>query len=140
MAITIRKGKALETLNLTPLIDVVFLLLIFFLVATRFAQEDRELPVQLPTASNALPMTMEPNELVINVDANGVYVVRGTPMTVGALEEVVSKAVADNPIHQVVVIRSDRSTAVQSVVTIMDLCTKLKVPSYKISTDAPPAS
>jgi biopolymer transport protein ExbD len=53
---------------------------------------------------------------------------------------VVSKAVADNPIHQVVVIRSDRSTAVQSVVTIMDLCTKLKVPSYKISTDAPPAS
>ena len=85
-------------------------------------------------------MTMEPNELVINVDANGVYVVRGTPMTVEALEELVSKAVADNPIHQVVVIRSDRSTAVQSVVTIMDLCTKLKVPSYKISTDAPPAS
>lgn len=37
MAINIRKGKALEALNLTPLIDVVFLLLIFFLVATRFA-------------------------------------------------------------------------------------------------------
>ena len=77
MAINIRKGKALEALNLTPLIDVVFLLLIFFLVATRFAQEDRELPVKLPSASNALPMTMEPNEIVINVDAAGGYVVRG---------------------------------------------------------------
>lgn len=140
MAITIRKGKALEALNLTPLIDVVFLLLIFFLVATRFAQEDRELPVQLPSASSALPMTMEPNELVINVDANGDYIVRGKPMTLVVLEEVVSKAVADNPIHQVVVIRSDRSTAVQSVVTVMDLCTKLKVPSYKISTEPQPGS
>lgn len=140
MAINIRKGKALEALNLTPLIDVVFLLLIFFLVATRFAQEDRELPVKLPSASNALPMTMEPNEIVINVDAAGGYVVRGTPMTIEVLEEVLGKAVADNPIHQVVVIRSDRSTAVQSVVTVMDLCTKLKVPSYKISTDPAPAS
>ncbi len=71
MAIQIQKGRALDALNLTPLIDVVFLLLIFFLVATRFAQEDRELPVQLPAASSAMPMTMEPQELVVNIDQNG---------------------------------------------------------------------
>lgn len=138
MPITIRKGKALESLNLTPLIDVVFLLLIFFLVATRFAQEDRELPVQLPSAANALPMTMEPNELVVHVDREGNYMVNGKKVDLPGLEGVLRQAVADNPIGQVVIIRADKSAEVQPVVTIMDLCTLLKVPSYKLATEPEP--
>jgi biopolymer transport protein ExbD len=135
MTITIRKSKALESLNLTPLIDIVFLLLIFFLVATRFAQEDRELPVQLPSAANALPMTLEPNELIVNVDQSGTYIVQGTAMDLAGVERVVRQAVADNPIQQVVVIRGDKNVPLQAAVTLMDLCAKLKVPSYKISTE-----
>ena len=53
MAVKIKQGRALAALSMTPLIDVVFLLLIFFLVATRFEQEDRELDVVLPSASEA---------------------------------------------------------------------------------------
>jgi len=136
MAIQIKKGRALDSLNLTPLIDVVFLLLIFFLVATRFAQDDRELPVQLPSASNAVPMTMEPTELVVNVDSEGKYMVLGETMNLERVEAVLKKAVADNPVNQMVIIRGDRSVAFQAVVSIMDLCTKLKVPSYKISTES----
>ena len=45
MAVKIKQGRALAALSMTPLIDVVFLLLIFFLVATRFEQEDRALEV-----------------------------------------------------------------------------------------------
>lgn len=135
MSIQIKKGKALDSLSLTPLIDVVFLLLIFFLVATRFSQDDRELPVQLPSASNSVPMTLEPNELVVNVDASGQYMVRGERMALNRVEEILKQAVADNPIHQMVIIRSDKTVAFQAVVAIMDLCTKLKVPSYKISTE-----
>jgi biopolymer transport protein ExbD len=135
MAIQIKKGKALDALNLTPLIDVVFLLLIFFLVATRFAQDDRELPVQLPSASSAMPMTMEPTELVINIDANGQYMVLGERMQIDRVETVLRKAVADNPINQLVIVRGDKNVAFQAVVAVMDLCSKLRVPSYKISTD-----
>jgi biopolymer transport protein ExbD len=138
MSISIRRSKALDSLSLTPLIDVVFLLLIFFLVATRFAQEDRELPVTLPSAANALPMTMEPNELVINIDREGRYVVRGMPTDLAGVEQIVRQAVADNPVQQVVVIRGDKFSALQSAVTLMDLCTKLKVPSYKLSTEPQP--
>jgi biopolymer transport protein ExbD len=138
MTIKIRKSKALESLNLTPLIDIVFLLLIFFLVATRFAQEDRELPVQLPSAANALPMTLEPNELVINVDESGTYVVQGSPLDLSGVERVIRQAVADNPIQQVVVIRGDKNVRLQAAVTLMDMCAKLKVPSYKISTEPQP--
>jgi biopolymer transport protein ExbD len=135
MGIQLKKGRALDSLSLTPLIDVVFLLLIFFLVATRFAQDDRELPVQLPTAANAVPMTMEPSELVINVDSAGQYMVRGERMALDRVESVLKQAVADNPVNQMVIIRGDRTVAFQAVVAVMDLCTKLKVPSYKISTE-----
>lgn len=136
MAVTIKKGKALDSLNLTPLIDVVFLLLIFFLVATRFAQDDRELPVQLPSAASALPMTVEPTELVVNVDAAGQYMILGERMTLDKVEATLKRAVADNPLNQLVIIRGDRNVAFQAVVSVMDLCTKWKVPSYKISTEA----
>ncbi len=140
MPVTIRKGKALDYLNLTPLIDVVFLLLIFFLVATRFAQEDRELPVRLPTAANALPMTVEPDELVVHIDIRGKYTVHGQEMDLPNLEETIQKAVADNPLHQVVIIRTDRDAPVQWSVHVMDLCTKHKVPSYRLSTEPLPPS
>lgn len=136
MAIKIKKGRALDSLNLTPLIDVVFLLLIFFLVATRFAQDDRELPVQLPSAASAVPMTAEPTELVVNVDAAGGYMILGERMSLAKVETSLRRAVADNPINQMVIIRGDRNVAFQAVVSVMDLCTKLKVPSYKISTEA----
>ena len=136
MALQIKKGRALDSLNLTPLIDVVFLLLIFFLVATRFAQDDRELPVQLPSAASAVPMTAEPTELVINVDATGQYMILGEQVSLSKIEAILRRAVADNPINQMVIIRGDRNVAFQSVVSVIDLCTKLKVPSYKISTEA----
>jgi len=136
MAVQIKKGRALDSLNLTPLIDVVFLLLIFFLVATRFAQDDRELPLQLPSAASAMPMTAEPTELVINVDSAGQYMIGGERMSIERVEVVLRRSVTDNPINQIVVIRGDRNVAFQAVVSVLDLCTKLKVPSYKLSTEA----
>ena len=58
MPVAIKKGKALDLFNLTPMIDMVFLLLIFFLVSSEFAKDDaKEMPVDLPSASSALPMT-----------------------------------------------------------------------------------
>ena len=136
MATHIKKSRALDSLNLTPLIDVVFLLLIFFLVATRFAQDDRELPVQLPSAASAVPMTVEPTELVVNVDSSGQYMILGERMALEKVESTLQRAVADNPVNQMVIIRGDRNVAFQAIVSVMDLCTKLKVPSYKISTEA----
>ena len=71
MAIELKQGRVLGALSLTPLIDVVFLLLIFFLVASRLSQEDRQLDIALPSAANAMPMTVMPQELVVNVDVQG---------------------------------------------------------------------
>ena len=135
MAIQIKKGKALDSLNLTPLIDVVFLLLIFFLVATQFAQDDAQLPIKLPSAKNAVPMTVQPQELVVGIGEDGTYMVRGQRLNLAGLETMIAQAVVDNPIQQTVIVRGDKRVAFQSVVSVLDLCNRLKVPSYRITTE-----
>jgi len=81
-------------------------------------------------------MTAEPTELVVNVDATGQYMILGERMPLEKVEFVLKRAIADNPLNQMVIIRGDRNVAFQAVVSVLDLCTKLKVPSYKISTES----
>ncbi len=134
MGVKINKGKALESLSLTPLIDVVFLLLIFFLVTTQFAQEDYELAVVLPAASEAQPLIAEPKELFVNIDRQGDYVVDGRVMTRDEVEEVLRQAVANNPVNQSVVIRADKRVEFDYVVAIMNLCNRTGVRDYSVTT------
>ncbi|MFN9348229.1 MAG: ExbD/TolR family protein [Planctomycetota bacterium] len=132
MSFKIQKGKALDALNLTPLIDVVFLLLIFFLVATQFSQDDQQLPIQLPSAKNALPMTVQPEELVVSIGQDGTYMLRGQRLSLEQLEPLLAKSVLDNPVQQTVILRGDKRVEFQSIVSLIDLCNRLKVPSYRI--------
>ncbi len=134
MPVQLRRPRAFESLNLTPLIDVVFFLLVFFLVATRFEEEDKHLPVSLPSAANALPMTVEPEEIVINVSEKGDYYANGTLMNLVELEGYLQKAATNNPLQQTVTIRGDKKTVYQNVVNAMDLCSKLGLANYRIST------
>ena len=109
---------------MTPLIDVVFLLLIFFLVASRLNQEDRELDVPLPSAANAMPMTVEPQELIVNIDQRGSLYVNGEYMQSEQFEQLLRKSVLDNPLGQSVMIRADRAVPLQTPVSVMDICLK----------------
>lgn len=126
MAVKIKHSAALATLSLTPLIDVVFLLLIFFLVATRFAEEDREMELPLPEASEAMPLTMAPKEMFVNITASGEYFVGLQKMDEQELEQVLRRALADNP-HQTVTISADRNVAFQQVVTVGNLCNRVGI-------------
>jgi biopolymer transport protein ExbD len=134
MAVQIKKSDALGMLNMTPLIDVVFQLLIFFLVATRFAQEDRELDVTLPSASAAQPLIAEARELFVNIDRNGQYFVDGQMRSASDVERIMRQAVANNPANQSVIIRADKSVKFDSVVTIMDICNRTGVADYVVTT------
>ncbi len=134
MSVSIKKPIASAALSLTPLIDVVFLLLVFFLVASQFAREDMELPVKLPSASSALPMTIDPEILVVNVDATGQFFMEGTFLTLAELQMRIDQAVRDNPVNQTVVIRGDKTVPYQAVVDVLNVCHQAKVPSYKLTT------
>ena len=122
------------SIEMTPMIDMVFLLLIFFLVATRFAQEDREIDVPLPDASEAMPLTIAPKELFINIDQDGKFLVNGQILDADELEEVLVRAVTNNPVNQSVVIRSHKRAAVEYTVTAINLCKRAGIRDYMMNT------
>ncbi|MHB0955098.1 MAG: ExbD/TolR family protein [Pirellulaceae bacterium] len=134
MAVKINRGHSLASLSLTPLIDVVFLLNIFFLVAAQLAEENYELDVVLPAASEAQPLTVEPKELFINIDQHGEYFVQGRNLTRTEVEEVLRQAVANNPVSQSVVIRADRRVPFDYVVAVMNLCNRTGARDYSVTT------
>jgi biopolymer transport protein ExbD len=135
MTLELKKGNATSFLNLTPLIDVVFLLLVFFLVATRFAEEERKLEVVLPSAQEAMPMTVEPRQLIINIDDQGRYFVEGSRLTREELDRVIEHATVNNPLRQAVNLRADKRVPFDAVVQVLDLCKKHAVEQYSIDTD-----
>ncbi len=108
-------------IDLTPVIDMVFLLLIFFLVATTFHQSEREMQIALPIAGNTAPITTLLKELVVNVDQGGQIIVSGRRLSKDDFQGMVNAAVTANR-EQKVTIRGDRGTAYENVVAVLDIC------------------
>ena len=121
MIIRSNEQKLGLSIEMTPLIDMVFLLLIFFLVATTFRQEEREMQIALPVAKAAGPISATLRELIVNVDDGGRIIVGGRTIEADDLRALVSEAVEANP-EQKVTVRGDRRTAYANVVRVLDIC------------------
>ncbi|HAA71801.1 MAG: biopolymer transporter ExbD [Planctomycetaceae bacterium] len=117
--------------NLTPVIDVVFLLLIFFLVATQFNQEERELEVELPEVVQAQPVAMTQG-LIINITQDGTYKVVRREYNEDQLSLVINQAKKNNP-HQTALIRGDGNSALKYAARVMSLCNRAGM-DYRIAT------
>ncbi len=138
MAVQIKRSTAASTLSLTPLIDVVFLLLIFFLVTSEFEEEERRLRITLPEATSAVPMTGQPREIVVDIDADGNFYLGGQPTELDELERLMRASTHNNPTNQTVVIRADKSTTFQPVVSVMDVCNRVGISDYSVTTQEGP--
>jgi biopolymer transport protein ExbD len=136
MAVKINKGQSAGLVNLTPMIDVVFQLLLFFLIASKFAEDERELNIVLPHASEARPLTSRPEVLFVNVDRDGHFIVDRQLLDAAALEAKLRQASANNPGRQTVEIRADRNCIWQFVVEVMNLCNKAGIRDYRVTTTA----
>jgi biopolymer transport protein ExbD len=117
--------------NMMPLIDVVFLLLIFFLMASRFEQEERELKVALPEVVEAQPLAMT-QELVVTITAEGHYLVAKARYSEEQLAALLEQTRKNNP-HQGVLIRGDGRAAWKYGVRVMGLCNRAKIENYRVA-------
>jgi biopolymer transport protein ExbD len=117
---------------MTPMIDIVFLLMIFFLVASKLDDDDRSLDVILPQASAAKPLTSRPREFVINIDRAGNYYAGARPVPLEELAELLVQSAADNPQRQTVILRADEETAHKFVVAAMDACVRAGIDDYQV--------
>jgi biopolymer transport protein ExbD len=134
-----RKRRSPE-LNLTPLIDVVFLLLIFFMVSTTF-QRESEIRVELPQASAEEPLEGPPRFLDITVDREGRFYVNQEEVVnteVETLKQAIRKAAmqeSDLP----VIINADAQTPHQAVIKVMDAASQLGYLRMSFATRLPDA-
>jgi biopolymer transport protein ExbD len=133
MAIQLNKGRAFGVLDMTPMIDMVFNLLIFFMVVTRFAEEERDMKVLLPSGTEAMPLTARPKEIFVNIDKDGGYFFRGRQLTQQELGQVLREAAVNNPASQSVIIRADKRAAWDFVATAMRLCNEAGIREYSAS-------
>jgi biopolymer transport protein ExbD len=124
-------------INLTPLIDVVFLLLIFFMVSTTFTKESR-LNLELPNAQGE-PAVQEGDVLEVVVDASGHYRVNERPLAVHTIEALMAamRDVAAENSDLPVIITADAKSPHQSVITAMDAAGRLGFAKLSLSTQDP---
>jgi biopolymer transport protein ExbD len=125
-------------INVTPLVDVVLVLLIVFMITVPTmvaidALKERELKVLLPQASEAMPLISKPKELIVNIDAEGHFIVQQAKLTEPDLLRVLEQAKVDNPGRASVIIRGDKNCRWQRIATVMNLCNKAQIRDYRVS-------
>lgn len=113
-------------LNLTPMIDIVFLLIIFFMVGTKFSEIEQQFDVDLPSASAIEPMSATPDPMVITVARSGELSLANETQSAEQLEQnlIAAKEAFSG---QVVLIRGDGGGTYQSIIDVMDLCNRLEL-------------
>jgi len=121
-------------LNLTPMIDVVFLLIIFFMVGARFTEEahDQQFDVELPTASPVEVMSRQPDAVVISVARTGKMVFNKKEVSP---DELLSELMAAKAAYadQAVLIRGDGQGDYQAVVDVMNACHQAKIKKFSLA-------
>jgi biopolymer transport protein ExbD len=132
MSVKIDKGRLGSGLEMTSMIDIVFLLMIFFLVASKLDEADRSIDVVLPQASAAKPLTSRPREFVVNIDRDGNYFAGARPVRLEDLQDLLRQAATDNPQRQAVIVRADENTLHKFVVAAMDACVQAGIEDYQV--------
>ncbi|MGM0594887.1 MAG: ExbD/TolR family protein [Pseudomonadota bacterium] len=132
-----RRRREEPDVNLTPLIDVVFLLLIFFMVSTTFERET-EISIELPEASG--PMMENERTLVeISIDEKGRYFVNKKEVVntqLDTLKRAIQEAAGEEEKPQVL-LSADRNTPHQSVISAMDAARQLGFVNMTFATNKP---
>lgn len=122
--------------QITPMLDVVFLLLCFFVTTSVYSQWENEVDVQLPTADTGKPTDRLPGEIIINVKGGGEIVVNERTLSP---EELASRCrmLAENFPGQPVVIRADKETRYEDFMKVLDVCRKADVYNISFATAIP---
>lgn len=118
-------------LNLTPLVDVVFNLLIFFLLSATYLNEAQEMELRLPRVGEAAPLSEAPQELTLDVYANGEISLAGERTSLEELRNRLLRIRSEYP-DQVVAIRGDANAAYERVAQVMSVCREAGIATFDV--------
>ncbi len=123
-------------MQLAPMIDIVFLLLIFFIVTWQFTRSETELSVSVPTAQEGAEPERQRGEIVINILEDGTIRIEGTTVDLPQLLDKLASIAAQFE-NQPVRIRGDGSVEYQRIVEVIDTCQKAGIWNISFATQRP---
>jgi biopolymer transport protein ExbD len=113
-----------EDFPMTPMIDMVFLLLVFFMTVSTLAQADRRVKLDLPeSASSDVPEDLA-DRGTISIDADGQIYLGAQAHSLAAMQAAIQSSLSDNPqlrIH----VRADRATSYQAIKEVLRCCAEV---------------
>ena len=115
-----------NVINISSLLDVMFILIIFFLATATFTEEERDIQVNLPQSAAAQSSTQAPKMIVINVREDGSYHVANQTMDIASLKNTLIEAVSSNP-DQKVMVRGDRNALHGNVANAISVCKQVGI-------------
>ena len=118
------------------MIDIVFLLLIFFIVTWNFARYETELEVVVPTAKEGKERRRAIGEVIINVKEDGSTVMNRRTLSSPELKELLTKVSKDYP-DQAVILRGDQNVDYKHVVEVLDVCRAANIWNVAFATTRP---
>lgn len=123
-------------MQLAPMIDIVFLLLIFFIVTWQFTKSETELSVSVPTAQEGAEPERQKGEIIINILSDGSIRVESITMSENQLFAKLS-AIAKQYKNQPARLRGDGAVPYQRIVEVLDICTKAGIWNVSFATQRP---
>ena len=129
------RGTQEPSFQIAPMIDVIFLLLCFFVASQIFSQWETEIDITLPTAETGQAPERLPGEIIINITEDGSKVVNSQPLSDSELDALLARIVKLFP-GQPILIRADKNTAYEHVILVLDLCRKQDLFNISFATTA----
>lgn len=136
MRFSVRSKPPDPGFQLAPMVDVMFILLAFFVASQIFARWEKEIDIQLPTSVSSENPSRLPGEIIVNISKSGSMIVNEKELSEADLAALLERIVAIFP-GQPILIRADRRTPYQHVVSVLDLCRQADIwnISFATSTD-----
>ncbi len=127
------RWQSIESFSIpqTPLIDIIFILIVFFLVATTFYSEERDMKVELPEGDQGTVIEREQERLVVNIRPGGVITIRNNLVSLLQLEQEFQRASGTDDAF--VEIRGDSTVRHGRIMEVMNLCRKCGVRRYSLT-------
>ena len=120
-------------MQLAPMIDIVFLLLIFFIVTWQFSRSETEMKISVPSSQEGADPKRVLGEIIVNVRVTGEVVVEGQVMSQAQLKQKLS-AIAKQHQNQPVRLRGDSKAEYQTIVEVIDTCQKAGIWNISFAT------
>jgi biopolymer transport protein ExbD len=120
------------TLNLTPMIDIVFLIIIFFMVGTKFSELERNISLQVPQVSDVSTLSSAPERKVVSIFSDGRITLNRRDLSLTELQQDLANARQQYQ-DLGVIVRGDASCSFQNVASVLSACRAAGIAEMGIS-------